>query len=834
MKLRTYVAACSAVLATACGSDSNTTDKTPQPGDVGTVSGALASSGSGSAAASGSTVLVSSVDDDGNLKVVGQGTLDASGRFDVTDVDAGSGPFVVQVMSSANATLASVIVPEDIADGDHVRTNRLSAETTTEVDTMLDILAGDADRSDIDTISLMTWITADLAAHSDSEQLATAVSLALETSLATSAAEGHSTSADAMEQGELAAWTAFATAADASADASVQAQAWAEFLNTTAGSSSSDVQAAAGLAFASTFTSSNQSRTDALRIAAELSGYASWSAERDAVSGSSVQTAVEAKLELAYDSFFESLDDAQSESDIDSASVALAAAITGRAEGSQQSSSALGILIAGENSGSDDNVNAAIDATADIATSFQSSIDSAMSGSADSRANAIAEAYATFRGELDAKLEASLDASITSRLQSFTDEATAQSGGHLAALLDLDLDLLHIVGDIGIALSGSIDVGLSGDGALGLDGLDGTFDAAAQATVAVLVQIAADGTTHDVDSGTINDGHFSFDSVTEATGTFVVELRNASGDVEGALAFDNITSGSANDIGMITQESTIEARVMLQRLADGENVGDIDSDRLDAMIDGAIAAAVATDSDNGQSDIEALAMATFAAQLVAEQNDDMNEARAEAALAFEAVIEATSSNTVLGDASEARTRLEGAFALQAALHSAFTGSSSSTRTTELDAAVSVLVSATSAANNGDELDLAGATFVNAMLGFASTGNESDGLLGDIVSGDLTLGLTQQVVIETATDSAFAAGVTFRAAIQAATQGAISNGMFDGEGFATGWASAQATYDAALSAALDLSTLSLDEGDAQVITTLVTHLSLSFSGVYAGN
>ena len=804
-----------------------------------------------SMAATAKSVTVASVDDNGALKVVASGDISANGTFTINDVPAADGPFVVRVVGAADRTLATAIVPEAIASGDVVRTAKVGAETTAEVDVMQALLQGNHAVADVDTIGLMVWLTPDLISASTTADMTAAIDIGQATWIATAKAEGETTTMAKLEGAKLDVWAMYTASLDAAASESDRDEARAELdaaiatavsgeLDLDAGTQS-DAEAAAGLVFSNTFAANADAHLQAVKVAATLGAHASWAVQRDAVVGSSVQNEVSAKLESGYEAFITATADATSEADIDAAALALSAAITGRGA-TDGATSALAVLVMAESTGDDfaaqASVDTALDATAEDSLALQSSIDTALAGSVTARADAVANAYAAFRSDVDDSVATSLGTSISTRVNTFTTEAAAQSGGHLAVLLDLGVQLFDF--GPGVTLSGIVQVGLGvTDGASALDGLNTTFDATAGTTVATLSSMdATTGIITEVAQGTVDASNhrFVFQQVTEANGHFIVELEDAQGNIQGALQFDDTSaSGHLRDVGTLSHESTVETQVMLARLARLELPATIDRTSIDAYIDAAVAGSlVDTDNVSDAVDISVLASASRAADMAAVGQSDMDMARAQSALAFDAVVQELRGDSLLATSVDARAGIEGAMALRDATVSAFAGTSFASRTTAINTAVEVYLTNVHQADTQSEVDDATQGLADDLIGFAPLDGDADGVLGQMVATDLALGASQQLVVKNATSSSLTAGRTLETSVASAATTANSTAIFDGVSFGTGFTAANTAFGTALATSLDFSSLTLAAGDASALEVLVTHLALSFSGTAALN
>lgn len=744
------------LLGTACGTDSAKNPNTPDT-KTGTVVGRLEASGEGSA----SSASAYTIGDDGSLTLVGSGSVAADGSFRIDGVE-GDGPFVVQLTGASESTIVGqVIVPEDVAEGDEVETAPVSGETTAEAEALVEIVKGEANTDDVDTVGLMTWIDGELADSADPAAAGEAYMSAQEAWLNVSGQTAHG-----LQQTKLEAWgklTAKLEAAQSEADAS---QAWSEFhaqvqaaIESTldvSSSEQSDAQAAASFVFESAFAGNAESQSAAAHIAASLSAHADFAAQRDALEGQSSE--LQARLQAAYDEFFVAIDEASSDEQLQSAWADLAVEIHAIATSSSEDF--------------ESGFQAAVEAHATLEAKLESAADQA------DPEQAVAGAYAEFRASIEAAFAGSQSA-----LADFAAEAASQITGHGSIVFDLDLSaILDLTGEP----TDPTDIGLDITGAIAGE-ISGALDA---------FLVSLDGQT--VAEGVIENGNYHFENVTNAAGTLVVELRDGQGNIEGAAVLESITQTEGEyDAATITNETTVEAQTLLARLDDGED--QVDFSEIKAQIDAAIAAA-ATDGEGDQADLDAIATASAYAA----------DSQANAAVTFAVVVEAIrGQGEDVSEASEAASRIQAALALDAAVQSAFDGSSFEARSAEVHAAVQSFVQS----GGGDA---AASVFVDALLAIENRMNQ-----------DMQLDLVSQTAVQGAFVTSFAAGETFQTALATAFSSS-SSGSF---GSASG--AAQAAFDGSITNAFALTTPTLDQADHEALATFAAHLAVAFSGSYDG-
>ena len=863
MKLTHYALAGLAFCGTAACGDNNDDHS---DGDFATVSGRLEAAGESADSAS-----VYTIDDDGRLVLAASADVTADGRFSIDLVPVGDGPFIVRLMSGGDVA-GEVIVPEDLADGDDVTAAPIDGETSVEAQALIAILAGEAERDDVDTIALMTWIDAGLGARVDgggttAATLGNAFMAAQETSLSLTGA-----TADQTESASFAAWAQLTARLDAATTDEARADAWSELHGDVTAAlttgldigadAQADATAAAGFVFQDELASTDAD-DDAARVAAIMTAHADLAAQLEAIDGSSVEANLRTRLMASYQAFFEAT--AMTGADVDAAWQDLVVDVSG--DGELTADSALAVLVDADDNGELDQAYAAIGATGDAAVNLRAALDAALDLDGDARIDAIVDAYADYRADIAAAIDTSGDFDdLGTRTRAFVSDAAAQLGGHGSVVLDLALEDLFsgfLVGTL--HLSGEVVTGLGFQS--GADAaVSSTFDALADATTAVLVSVSATGQVTEVDQGELTDTGFDFAGVADATGTLIVELRDAEGAVTGAVILDGTNSADA-EVPVMTEETTAEALVWLAIVMDGNGAGDgVDRAWLETMIDAAIAASI-EDQDDIESVATAVAVssavrATLLGSTEAETNDAGIAALAElhgelaargeaaaaswadfradlassvraateatgevyaraqtdAALVFEAVIEASEgADSALAMTAEARARIEAAWALGATIDETFDGSSFATSEADIGAAIDAFVEATHDANSAGSLDAAASAFVDAVIDF-------DGASSGGVLGDLEIVESVDVALRAIVDGAFEAAANFRASF---VSGLGDGSAVDEDATATLIAQASAAFETSL----DLSVLLWSQVDQDAMASVISQLSLGFHDAY---
>lgn len=898
--------AAGSLVGAACAGGDSGNQTTSKP--VATVTGSLSSDGgnqnvnpamhptaSGSLRGQVNAVSIATIGPTGELTAIAAGSVAADGTFRIDNVPVGNGPFIVEGQGSAGV-IGSVIVPGDLAADDTVQTVPMSAETTLEANVLASLAAGGEAPANVDTIGLMTWISAELAADAQSTgSVANAVADAQTAWLQVAVAGSANVTASALVDAKLAAWTELTAALNGAQSDVAEASAWADFMAEAQAdvaaqahvdlATQAQATAAAGVLFQAAFAEGTAAADDATAIAAVLSAHADAATQAAATSGS---TAISAQLDAAYQAFIDAVGSAGTVDAVAAAYVNLAATISGSGSGNADGSIAASLAAQAGSTITFDAMEAAILGAAQASVDLRSSIGTALaSGERETRVSGVVQSYTAFGAAVEAAVAAHLGANAPDWATGFVASAAAQAGGHGAVLLDLDI-LSVVTGGSGIDIVGAVTASLGLQS--GADGLvDGVFTASADAMTAILVTVNPQGTTHTVATGTLDaNGMFHFEDVTAATtsATFV-QLLDAQGAVVGAVQLEGVLSGQGDDVTAppMTAETTAEAEVFIAIVADGMAESSIDRAFLEAHIDAAMAAAMASEGNvstvataievASQVHAQALgttttALATASASVLAQLHADLaanGEAADQAYADFQAALAAAIEGTVGADASEqawataqasatftaiieggsdagsdlaataeARGHLASSAMLDLAVSGAFEQASfGAARVNEIHAAVAAYAMAIGDAQNAGQLDLAGDAFVDAMLGLGGLDGAASGVLGLVVSSDLDLNALDQASVATAVQSAFAAAATWQAGIEAAAALTGSgSGTLDLHAAVAAIATATSTFDGALDAALDLSVIaSLAGSDASALHALVVQLSAGLYGSTSG-
>jgi len=775
------------------------------------------------------SVTVATVQADGALVVIGEGDVDGYGNFSITELPAIDGPFVVEARDDDGEVIGRAIVPGDAEPGEPVIAQPISAETSVETDVMLRLLAdGAADRETLDTVALMTRISAELAAETDASAetaLADAVDAAETSYLGVIAGIEGEVDASAIAEARLHAWAELATDLDQATDSQDENDAWLRFddrLNadvSTAVGVSLDVLASAEAAASTSFSETARAplSVDAAahaRVNAAVRAAMADRAAQRAILDLTSDASLTADLDAAYADFMASVRAATDVDQVDDAVVEISAAVSGQGM-EDASASILGRVIAENESDSEAQVAAqtAISAAAEAAAALDAALDS------DADTEAIITAFVVFHEAVQTAVDVSLDGALSTDTAAFVANAAAQAGGHASAVLDVTILDGLVTG--GVSVTGLVLELLSTEH--GADGLVSSRSFAVLADVATSALLTADasGALNVVATGTVDttSGEIAIGDVTEPTvGASFLAVLDGSSEVLGMVHLPGGVDGTEDvTADSITLETTTEAEVLLRLIADGHPADAIDTERVDARIDLAVSAAV-----ESSAELAALAEALWVSQQVhasaaAEAaGDAYAEALvdAQASAAFEATVaELAGTGSLLFAAVDARAQLDNAFDLGATVTAAFDDAGfAGARGIALSAAVDDLVSATSDASTHAEILAAGDAF-----GETVTAVSGGAVLSALAESELELTAIQETELATAVEAAMTAGATFETQVQAAID--VTSGEDAGidvagavDGVVTAGDELQASLEATLNLAA-LATVGPDEREA---------------------
>ena len=746
MKLRTPLSALIGLtLATGCDDGGSSTSRTA------TVTGRYeVESGANT---SGQVELVA-IDEDAQTALVASGALSADGTFSL-EVPPDAGPFIVQFRASGDAEVrAQALLPYQIEAGERL-TADLTAESSAEAAAYLAILAGDATADDVDGVGLMAWIDARLAAEVDAMRLGAAWMQYQAGFIATANTSGGNLDAAALTaigaelhkelsassgdlEDELTFQRELATglAAEVSYEAQVDARLAASALGAMALSGHGGDGAASELA---------------AEVGAELSAHAAWASQAETATAD-----VEARLDAAYESFFEALANGEA---MASAQAGLAASLGG--DGQVAMGSALAVAASADGVSAADLRTAMNEATSQLSARLEA----AFTGASSARVDAVVDALVTARAEAREHFESRLGINTTARLASELFIVTS----HTENLLALDL----ITATVGLALNGN---------------LASEIDSSKVSAVIVTTlsgELIAEGSTR--------GSAFTIEGLTSADfgAPIVIAATDASGEWVGAMVVSGISgtaSGTVTLAETMSAETTARARVAVELVVSGQS--EAGALALAHLMTEAEAAIVETSED---AVALAAAMEARAAFSAAEASGELDaELSAFASSAFEVAAAKASSDNAWR--FEALSRIEAALAIDAAAESELGASRFDAVRTEVSAAVFAFIEATNEAEVRAEAEAAWTTFVT------SVDTTLDTTLG------AALGVVADAQLAARLEAALAAAIDARADFEASLVSAFEGSSGEVSAAASTVVAAASTWQSALSASLDLSFL----------------------------
>jgi len=431
-------------------------------------------------------VEVNTIGARGALTAIATAQVAADGSFRGEGLTLPSAPLIVTGKASV-AAAAHVLAIIPASDADRRVSPPLSQETTVEARAFLALVVEGRAPASIDAVSLMTWISADLAASASAKTDVLAKAW-LKAQAAWSSAANSSDSAipQAAARARLDAYAVLSVALDGAADADAEAHAWSTFMrsSTTAVQSQTslsasvlaDADAAAAMVFAHQVGAGigAEAEAHANGVGAVISGYAAMNAQVASQGSGTASAAIAARLEAAYDGYFTAIQGASSAKTLATATTALGVALTGRGAG-RRDGAVLKIVMNGAASGSaavSTQVEAAFVATAAASATFDVSAGAALAAGNGAQ---LGTALVNFRQATHSVVTTSFAG--TSTVGAFVTDVAVQLGGQARVQFGLD-GLLAGVAKLGVKVSGSLiaDLGLqSGADALVTAKLTGTL-----------------------------------------------------------------------------------------------------------------------------------------------------------------------------------------------------------------------------------------------------------------------------------------------------------------------------------------------------------------------
>lgn len=795
---------------------------------------------------------------DGELIAVAE--VAGDGTFSFGEVPPMQAPYLVETRFDGALT-GRALGAVDLFANQRSLVSQVSAETSAEAEAFLR-LAGEHGAENVDPIGVIVNISSELAATADLDTMAEAAWQAqVAWQAAIEQATGEAPDAEQLHTARMTAFAELITRLHFAFDQEEERAAWAEFhararatieqLLTVDSEQQATAAAAAALALTSTFEG-EEGGFYALALAAELAGRASQEAvaedaEEQAGAEGESPRAARARVEGAFEAFFEAVFRSRGEGDIEQARLDLEAALTG------EQGSLLGGMLDGEGV-----LAAVIDVLLEVTADLRAEVQAFSEAEGGEGA---ADGAAALRITVDSEVQGALGAMASDEAGAFAAES------HFALSVQAGLALST---DARGGEEGGEDRAVAGvvlDGVLGLQvGASGVADgeASIMGDTAVIVRIGEDGQAVIIGEGGIAaDGVISLtvdsrDIEGEEARMYVLEVL-AEGEVVGAVIIEEaeLEEGDGIETAPITLESTLEALVALELAGEGHTV---DRAVLDAVIDDAVAgteagteqslaamaeaalaaqtafaAALETTAEE-MNRISAEARAELAARLAASAEsaeqaradyeaelsaaiqgalgasaDAVSEARVQATVAFEAVVESQGMAMDEGAraAADARAGLEAAASVSAQLADDLQGQAAA----QLDAAAEAFASAMADAESAVDVEQAQNDLREALIG------EGQGSVLSTLTASARL--LEQGAIDGAVRSMAAAEAELRAQIEAAGELAgQGDGALVGEAVARAYAEFAIEADAAVAGLVALDGLSGVDG-AAVAELLVT-------------
>lgn len=830
--------------------------------------GSVGASGRASFMGEATVASVLGIAIDGTGRVLAETDVRADGTFSVDGLAPFEGIVLVEARTqSEGEVLGKALVVQGLKDGADITVMPISAETTAEAEAFLGLVADGATAADIDAIGLITQISAEMSsAVATGVELSASVMTAQQARLeALAQVSGSAVTAAELQAAKLAAFEDLTLELDAATSVDAEGEAWVRFLGRIADDTHDAIgiairdqataEAAASFAFGARVSAGAGARVVsdlAVATGAVLTAAVEHESMIAATAASTARAKVEAKLDDAFARFRASVRTATSVQAITDAKAKLDAEISGSGGASESALEALLAVEAGGSATVTASLNAALNAGAEAKTALSAELDAAVRAQSSDLARASATAFARYRQSLDAAIRGAVVVLSRTSLDFLVEAIAAQEGGSSS--------ILEIVAmqSVPFRLSGTVQAGLGAQaGATALvDGLGAELTGLTEARVSV---IDAHGALTLVQTGSVDATGSAF-SITgleaHPDAMAIVEVLDASGNVNGKIVLERLAGmGGELKIAPITQETTVEAQVLLEAMSRGMLATDIDRGEILAMVDASVAAAATAEGDiaaltssvlaaqattaaalgtteaklaaashSAVAELEAtLAMeatsateahARFEAALRARakavasvSTEAFAKARAQANATFRAVLEAASAGhgTMLSATVFARAQIDSAIHQTAAMkENMAAGGIDASAIANVDATLSTLIEATASATSAAEIAAAGDAFSASLLGEGSATLEPGGVLPTILGTEVMAAAQIQSIVEAAVTAADSAAADFRADVEAAAQAAVdARGRVDRDAIARATVAAWATFEATLDASAKL-------------------------------
>lgn len=828
----------------------------------------IGASGGASVTGQATVASVLGIAADGTTRVLAEADVRADGTFSVEGLVPFEGIVVVEALTEGQGdVVGKVLVVHGLSDGAVLTVMPVSAETTAEAEAFLGIVADGVAAADIDAIGLITEISAESAsAVTTGVELSGSVLTAQQARLeALQRASGSAVTAAEWQAAKSAAFEDLTLDLDAAASAEAEFEAWIRFLGRVGGElqeatgiairDQATAEAAASFAFgAHVSASAGTGAISDLTVAtgAVLTAAAEHEAMIAAAAASGVKNEVEARVNGAFARFLASVRAATTVQAVADAKAELDAEISGRGGASK---SALEILLTADTSGSaavTASLNAALDAALAAKIMLAAELDAAIKAQTAALAKASASAFVRYRQSLETAIRGAASLLSDTSLD-FLIEATASQDGGSSSVIEI-----AVMQGLPFQIIGSVEAGLGAQaGATALAaGLGTDFAGVTQARVSVFDEHGA-LTLVQTSSVDIAGGTFSIDRVDgEPSAMALIEVLDAGGNVNGMIILDRLMGmGGELKIAPITQETTVEAQVLLEAMRRGVLATDIDRGQLMSMIDASVAAAATaeeeipalTSSVLAAQATAAAALGTTEAKLAAASHSAVAEleaalaagsessasaharfetalrarakavasvgteafakARAQANAAFRAVLKATLANhgSILSAGVFARAQINSAIHQTAALKENMeVGGIEALLIADVDLALAALIDATASATSATDIAAAGDAFRGSLLGKGTVTVEQGGVLDAILGAEAAIEAAIAPAVEASFTMATSAAADFRATVEAAARAAVdAQGRVDRAEVARATFAAWTTFEATVAASAEM-------------------------------
>ncbi len=595
------------------------------------------------------SVAVASINVDGSLTVHETTDIAQDGSFSI-DTAPRAETFAVLALDASGEVVGGAIAPSGNASRSEVMVGAITQETSAELDVLLELTnRDDKPADDVDSVGLMTLITAEVAATSDTMVMSDAAQAASDAELEVFARASTTLTARELGHAKQSAHAELMAQVDADATVSANSTVWSDFYTrlyadveaaTDADHTvQADAAAAAAVAFKAVIAQGGDDDAAAHASASALlnASMADRSAQHVAATRASASANVSASIDTAYTGLMTDLSTSTSADDIQLAYAKLIVRLSGFGNDDAAGESTLKLFI-DERQDVDASVYADLAAaaalTADAAVELQTRLDTATTST--TQVDAIASAFVDFEAAASAAFTSALDSELDGDVRAFASAFVLQASGDARSMVDLDV-FAGIVVDLGITVSGAISAGV------GLQqGLQAAIDGASAidlegAVRAELVSLQSNGELSVLATGTVDSAARAYSitdvDVSAATDLFVQvigESDRAIGRV--AVDADAIVNSETDYVARrsMDHETTTQVDVVAELVARGMTTDEIDHAAVESTIDAAVAAAVVSEADIDSLATAIVVASEVHARLLATSTSDLNSASAEA------------------------------------------------------------------------------------------------------------------------------------------------------------------------------------------------------------